>query len=81
MSEARTLINFQRLPEAKQFLNREEVEANIKEAGALAERKLLDRAQHFFVTGWFIDESWGRGGFDFNLVQHTIVGKLRLVRP
>lgn len=78
--EGRTLIVFQKLAEPKVFLNRMEIEANIREAAAIAERRLQDRAQHFYVTGWRIDTEWGHNGFDFDVVSHNIVGKLRLVR-
>ena len=75
MSERRTLINFQPLPDRKGAgLYRPIIEADIKAAAELAEKKILDRAQKYHVTGWR-EEEWS-----FDVVSHTVIGKLVMVR-
>ena len=80
MSEARILLNFQPLPPRKRTLDRAQVDTDIREALAKAESRLIDQSRHLGVTGWKIDVDYGTNGFEYGLVQHTVVGRLRLVR-
>ena len=81
MAESRTLINFQPLPPRKRALDRAQVDKDIREALAKAESRLIDQSRHLGVTGWRIDVDYGSDGFDYGIVNHTVVGRLRLVRP
>lgn len=80
MSESRTLINFQPLPPRTRALDRAQVDRDIRDALAKAEARLIDQSRRFGIVGWKIDVDYGTNGFDYGLVSHTIVGRLRLVR-
>jgi hypothetical protein len=74
--QSRTLINFQRLPRRAKVLDRDQADKDIREACAKAESRLLMQARKHHVTGWVEAED----GWSFSVAEHTIVGKLRLVR-
>ena len=77
MAEGRTLVNFQPLPPRAGVLDRAQADADIREACAKAEAKLTEMSRRYGITGWVIADD----GWEFGVVSHTVVGKLRLVRP
>jgi hypothetical protein len=78
--EGRTLLNFQPLPKRDRVLDREQVDTDIRDALAKAESRLNNMAQRYGVNGWQIDTDSGVNGYEFGVVDHTVVGRLRLRR-
>jgi hypothetical protein len=81
MTAGRTLVNFQPLPEREKMLDRDTIDADMRDALAKAEARLNSMAERYGVTGWSIDTNYGNNGYDYGIVNHTVVGRLRLVRP
>ena len=52
----RTLLALQRLPDRGGTLNRDVLDADIREAMLLVQKRLEDRAQKYQVAGWVIKE-------------------------
>lgn len=77
MTEARTLLIFEQLEPRKSFLDAVQVEVDVRDAMAKAERRLRDRASHWHLTGWV----------DVGDIEYThpakglIAAKLRMERP
>jgi hypothetical protein len=77
LPESRTLVNFQPLPKREHVLDRHQADTDIREACAKAESRLHAMSQRYGTTGWVVAED----GWEFGVLEHTIVGRLRLVRP
>ncbi len=80
MSEGRILLNFQKV-EASPVLDRAATERAVTDALRRSESKLHAMSQRFGRDGWVIDTDYGRDGYEFGLKDHTVIGRLRLVRP
>ena len=76
----RTLMVVQKLPQRAAVLDRAAVDKDVREAIRKVESRLASYAQRHVVTGWTVDAEFGHDGFDFEIVDHALVGRLRLVR-
>lgn len=76
MSEGRSLISFEKLPPRDGALDRIQVDKDVREAMAVLERRLRDRAQTYSARGFqpVGDVDFAHGG------DSTIIGSLRIAR-
>ena len=72
---ARKLISMEPLPRRAKFLDRDQVDRDIRDAIAKLDRKLYDRASGYSVGGY----EWGEPEYDVQ--NHIVIGTLRLERP
>lgn len=76
VSEGRTLLIFEELPPRKTVLNRAQIDTDVREAMAKAERRIRDVASTYHVRGWH-----DVGDIEYKHPQKGLISaKLRLER-